>query len=133
MPEEKNHILVPISPAELMDKITILEIKAQKIIDPEKNKNVRHEWDVLQKVLDKHVRSSKKLEALARKLRTTNQRGWKIEDQKRRCERNKDFGPNFLEAARAAFKNNDERAKIWKAINLLLKSDIIQEKLYESY
>lgn len=59
--------------------------------------------------------------------------GWEIEDQKRICERNKDFGPKFLKAARAAFKNNDERAATWKEINLLLKSIIIPEKLYKTY
>lgn len=133
MSEKKNYILVPISSAELMDKIIILEIKAEKIADPKKNKNIRHELEVLRKVFDKHGQLSKELNELIKKLRATNRRGWEIEDQKRVCERNKDFGPKFLKAARAAFKNNDERAALWKAINLLLESDIIQEKLYESY
>ncbi len=133
MLEEKSHILVPISPAELMDKIAILEIKAEKITDPEKNKNVRHELEILREVFNKHIRPSPALNKLIQRLRKISQMGWDIEDQKRICESKKDFGLKFLKAARAAFKNNDERAGTWKEINLLLKSVIIPEKLYKSY
>lgn len=133
MPDKKNHILVPISPAELIDRISILEIKAEKITDPEKNKNVQHELKALREVFNEHIRPSKELNELIQRIRKISQMGWEIEDQKRICERNKDFGPKFLKAARAAFKNNDERAATWKEINLLLKSVIIPEKLYKTY
>lgn len=128
-----SKILIPMSPAELIDKICILEIKAEKIKDPEKNKNVRHELEIMQGIFNEHAASSPELDQLIIKLKAISQRGWDIEDIKRACERDKDFGPRFVEAARGAFKNNDERATVWKEINTLLKSDIIQEKSYEAY
>ncbi len=125
--------MVPISPAELIDKICILEIRKEKIVDPEKNKNVRNELEFLKKVFDDNINSSPELDSLIGKLKSLSLRGWEIEDVKRSCERDKDFGSRFIEAARGAFKNNDERAAVWKEINMLLKSDIVQEKSYEQY
>lgn len=128
-----NKILVSISPAELMDKISILELKAKKISDPKKLKNVKHELEILMDVFKNNVQRSKELDRLFNELRKLSAKGWKIEDIKRDCERVGDFGSKFINAARAAFKNNDQRASFWKKINLLLKSDIVQEKSYKKY
>ncbi|MBI2670090.1 MAG: hypothetical protein HYX20_03030 [Candidatus Yanofskybacteria bacterium] len=129
----QNKILIPISPAELMDKIAILEVKSERIKDQEKLKNVKHELKTHLAVFNKRIQPSGELKRLFDKLRQLSAKGWDIEDKKRFCERNGDFGPEFIEAARAAFKNNDERAAVWREINLLLKSDIVQEKSYEKY
>ncbi|TSC74940.1 MAG: hypothetical protein G01um101444_117 [Parcubacteria group bacterium Gr01-1014_44] len=129
----KKRILLPISPAELMDKIAILELKARKISDSEKLKNVKHELEVLMEVFKKNIKRSKESDKLFDELRQLSARGWKIEDIKRDCERKGDFGPKFINAARGAFKNNDARAAIWKEINTHLKSDIVQEKSYKKY
>lgn len=133
MLKNKNKILIPVSPAELMDKIAILEVKSERIKDAEKLENVRRELELLREVFSKSLEPSEELNRLFDKLRQLSAKGWDIEDKKRLCERNDDFGPEFVEAARAAFKNNDERAAVWKEINILLKSDIVQEKSYEEY
>ena len=125
------HILV--SPAELLDKITILEIKEQEITDPEKSKNVKRELTLLREVCKEQITFTDELTALFERLRAASRRGWDIEDIKRACEAQDDFGERFITAARDAFKNNDERASVWKEINLLLKSDIVQEKSYQQY
>lgn len=130
---KNKQILIPISPAELIDKITILEVRAQRITDPEKLKNTNHELALLKEVFKKHIAVTPELEKLIKKLKVISAKGWDIEDGKRECERNKDFGSKFIEFARAAFKNNDERAAVKKEINLLLKSKIIEEKSYKSY
>ena len=130
---ELNQVIIPISPAELMDKIAILEVKSERIKDSDKLKNVRRELELLRGIFKKSVKPTKELNRLFDKLRQLSAKGWDIEDKKRLCEKNGDFGPEFIKAARAAFKNNDERAAVWKEINLLLKSDIAQEKSYEEY
>ncbi len=116
-----------------MDKIAILEVKSQRIKDPQKFKNVLHELGILRAVFDKAIQPTEELNRLFNKLRELSAKGWNIEDKKRLCERNGNFGLEFIEAARAAFKNNDKRAAVWKEINLLLGSGIIQEKSYEKY
>lgn len=126
-------IKIPISPAELIDKICILEIKAEKITDPEKNKNVQRELELMRAVFNEHVKPSLELNQLIAKLKAVSRRGWEAEDVKRGREKAGDFGENFIVAARTAYQNNDERAGIWKEINLLLKSEIVQEKSYEKY
>ncbi|PJE51196.1 MAG: hypothetical protein COV29_02080 [Candidatus Yanofskybacteria bacterium CG10_big_fil_rev_8_21_14_0_10_36_16] len=128
-----NEILVPISPAELLDKIAILEVKIKKISDKEKLKNVKHELNILKKTMKQHIKSSPELARLFEKLKKLSFKGWDIEDGKRSKERDKNFDKEFIEFARGAFKNNDERSAIKKEINLLLKSDIIEEKSYEKY
>lgn len=133
MTTKKQKILITVSPAELMDKVAILEVKEKRITEPDKLKNVKRELKLLREVFNKSIKPTRKLNKLFKKLRQLNAKGWDIEDKKRLCERNGDFGPEFIEAARGAFKNNDERAAVWKEINLLLKSDIIQEKSYEKY
>lgn len=130
---DPKKILIPISPAELMDKIAILEVKSDRIKDLEKLKNVKHELGILRAIFDNNIQPTKELNRLLDKLRSLSAKGWDIEDKKRLCEKNGDFGPEFIEAARSAFKNNDERAAVWKKINTMLKSDIVQEKSYEEY
>ncbi len=133
MNKAKKMILVPISPAELMDKLAILETKERKIKDSEKLKHIKNETKMLGMVFKKNVRMTKELNSLFAKLKKASIKGWRIENIKRDCERRKDFGPKFINAARGAFKNNDVRAALWKEINLFLKSDIVQEKSYEKY
>ena len=133
MKKTKNTILIPVSPAELMDKLAILAIKQQKIKDLEKLKNIKREIKVLNTVFGKNIKMTKELNRLFMALKKASNKGWRIEDIKRDCERRKDFGPEFINAARGAFKNNDARAVLWKKINLLLKSEIVQEKSYEKY
>ena len=129
----ESTILVPIAPAELFDKISILEIKEQRISDLEKLKNVRYELGLLRDIFNKHIKPTPELDMLLAKLRELSAKGWDIEDGKRRCEKEKKFDDEFIEYARGAFKNNDERATVKKEINLILGSKIVEEKLYEKY
>lgn len=126
-----SKILVEISPAELIDKICVLEIKNEKIANPKKKKNIQHELEILKSVFNINITPSEELNQLIGKLKVISQRGWESEEVKRECEHENDFGPKFIKAARDAYKNNDERAIIWKKINILLGSNIIQEKSYE--
>lgn len=125
--------MVPIAPAELLDKIAILEVKEQRISDPEKLKNVRYELRLLRDIFNKYINPTPELSMLLDKLRELSAKGWDIEDGKRRCEKEKNFGGEFIEFARGAFKNNDQRAAVKKEINLILGSKIAEEKLYEKY
>ena len=131
--KKEDTILVPIAPAELFDKIAILEIKEQRISDPEKLKNVRYELKLLRDIFDKHIKPTPELDMLFDKLRELNAKGWDIEDGKRRCEKEKRFDDEFVQYARGAFKNNDERAAVKKEVNLILGSKIVEEKSYEKY
>jgi hypothetical protein len=126
-------ILVATSPGELIDKITILEIKSERIKDEQKLANVRIELEILQKCLQQNVESSETLSNLHRQLREVNESLWVIEDDIRDCEREKDFGPIFIELARAVYVTNDKRAVLKKEINLLLGSGIVEEKSYQAY
>ena len=127
----EDTILVPVAPAELFDKIAILEIKEQRIGDPEKLKNVRYELKLLRDIYNKHINPTPELHILLGKLRELSTNGWDIEDGKRRCEKEKKFDDEFIQYARGAFKNNDERAAVKKEINLILGSKIAEEKSYE--
>ncbi len=126
-------ITIPVSSAELLDKIAILEVKEQKITDPQKLENVRKELAALREVCERDIVFTEELEGLFQKIREISRAGWEIEDVKRACEAKRDFGERFITAGRDAFKNNDLRASIWKEINILLKSDIVQEKSYQKY
>lgn len=127
-------ISIPISPGELIDRITILEIKKEKITNPEQLANINYELESLQRTYDKAVPETlPELEELRQKLRATNQHGWDVENAKRLHEKNHDTGPEFIELARQAYINNDERSKLKKAINTLLKSKIVEEKSYTKY
>jgi hypothetical protein len=122
-------ILVPISLGELYDKISILEIKMNHTKDPDKFKNVIHEWNELNEVAELHPIS----DDLYLKLKEINQKIWDIEDNIRIEEKNKSFGSTFVEFGRAVYFTNDERARIKKEINLKYDSEIVEEKTYEKY
>lgn len=126
-------ILVPTSPGELIDKLTILRLKAERIADPGKLANVRHEQAVLLATADTHLPPSDRLSELWDALYEINARLWVIEDDIRDCERDGDFGPAFIALARSVYRVNDERAAVKKAINLHLGSLIVEEKSYADY
>jgi hypothetical protein len=123
-------ILVPTSPGELIDKLTILRLKAEQITDPAKLANVQHEQQVLRAIADAHLPRSDALAALWDDLYRINGDLWVIEDDIRAFEARKDFGPGFIALARAVYVTNDERAAIKKRINVLLGSAIVEEKSY---
>jgi len=128
-----NDIQVPISPGELLDKITILQIKAERIKDPAKVKNVKTELDLLLKTWEKSVTSDAEIVALTHELISINKKLWTIEDDIRDEERNKQFGKRFIELARSVYVINDDRANAKKKVNLHLNSNIVEEKSYQSY
>ena len=123
-------IMVPTSPGELIDKLTILRLKAEQITDPAKLTNVRHEQQVLSSIADAHLPRNDALAALWDELYRINGDLWVIEDDIRACEARGDFGPAFIALARAVYVTNDERAAVKKRINLLLGSAIVEEKSY---
>jgi hypothetical protein len=126
-------ILVEIAPGELIDKITILEIKVEQIRDAAKLANVRTELEILAAARDKAVPASPELAALSAQLKQVNQALWDIEDEIRLCEKAKDFGAKFVELARSVYFQNDRRASLKRQINELLGSRIIEEKAYQPY
>ena len=128
-----NEILIPISPGELLDKITILQIKSERIDDPVKVANVRTELDMLNKVWQESVEADAEIETLSAELKSINEALWDIEDDIRDEERNKRFGERFIELARAVYVTNDERANTKKKVNLHLNSTIVEEKSYQDY
>jgi Family of unknown function (DUF6165) len=126
-------ILVPISPGELLDKITILRIKAARMSDAAKVANVRHELALLERTWQASGASSLNLAAEEAGLTRVNEKLWVIEDEIRDEERARRFGEKFVELARAVYVTNDERAAIKKRINTLSGSSIVEEKSYKSY
>jgi hypothetical protein len=126
-------ILVPISPGELLDRVTILRIKAERMTDPVKLANVRLELELLERTWAATPRASVDLAADIGALQAVNERLWDIEDGIREKERAQDFGPGFVELARSVYFENDERAAIKKRINTKLGSRIVEEKSYEDY
>ena len=126
-------LLVPISPGELIDKITILKIKAGRITDPGKLRNVNHELEVLSRACAETLPPSAELTRLEDALTEVNQALWVIEDDIRACEAARDFGPKFIELARAVYIQNDRRAAIKKSINELCGSSIVEEKSYTEF
>lgn len=130
-------IQVPVSWGELIDKIAILEIKSERIADTAKLANVRTELAALAEMRDANLPSDQKvlatLAALTADIKTVNEALWEIEDDIRDCERDKDFGPRFVELARAVYKTNDRRAALKRDINMLLGSALVEEKSYQSY
>jgi hypothetical protein len=126
-------ILVEIAPGELIDKITILEIKSERIADAGKLKNVRVELQVLEAARDAAMAASPELADLTAQLKQVNEALWEIEDAIRDCERGQDFGPKFIELARSVYHSNDRRAALKRQINELLGSKLIEEKSYAAY
>ena len=128
-----NKILVEVSVGELLDKITILEIKKEKIKDPEKLKFIDSEYNVLKEQLNKNVKNNEKLKNFFQSLKEINSKLWDIEDDKRMCEKNSDFGEKFIKLSRDVHFLNDERAKIKLEVNNLTGSKIKEIKEYTSY
>ena len=128
-----NKILVEISVGELLDKISILEIKKEKIKDPEKLKFIKDEYNVLKDQLNKNVKSNEKLEKLFQSLKEINAKLWLIEDDKRMCEKNSDFGDKFIKLSREVHFLNDNRSKIKLEINNHTGSKIKEIKEYTEY
>jgi hypothetical protein len=120
---------IEVSNGEILDKFSILEIKKAQIKNLDKLKNVENEYLILKEIALNIIKADEKL---YNKLLEINAKLWKIEDDIRICERNQDFGPKFIELARAVYVVNDERAVVKKEINLLTGSKIIEEKSYES-
>ena len=128
-----NKILVEVSVGELLDKISILEIKQDKIKDPNKLAFINTEHSILKDQLEKNVQSSSQLEQLFNSLKEINAKLWIIEDDKRQCEKDKDFGEKFIKLSRDVHFLNDDRAKIKLEINNLTGSKIKEIKEYTSY
>jgi hypothetical protein len=127
-------ILAEISVGELFDKITILKIKTQKIQDSEKLTNIKHELNFLNNQASNiNVKDQESLNKNITKLQSINEELWDIENYKRECEANKDFGEKFIELSRDVHFKNDIRAQIKKEINLLTDSIIVEEKEYSKY
>ena len=128
-----NKILVEVSVGELLDKISILEIKKEKIKDAEKLKFINEEYEILKSEFDKNVKSSDQLTKLFEVLKEINSRLWIIEDDKRLCEKNSDFGEKFIKLSRDVHLLNDNRAKLKLEINNYTGSKIKEIKEYTKY
>ena len=128
-----NKILVEVSVGELLDKISILEIKKEKIKDLEKLKFINDEYSVLKDQLNKNVKSDEKLSELFNSLKEINSKLWVIEDNKRLCEKNSDFGEKFIKLSRDVHFLNDDRAKLKLEVNNHTGSKIKEIKEYASY
>ena len=128
-----NKILVEVSVGELLDKISILEIKKEKIKDLEKLEFINNEHGILNDQLDQNVKSDDKLNDLFKSLKKINAKLWVIEDDKRLCEKNSDFTENFIKLSRDVHFLNDDRAKIKLEINILSGSKIKEIKEYVKY
>lgn len=126
-------VLVPVSWGEVIDKITILEIKDERLADAAKRANVRRELDELVAVREREFPGHAGLAELAAELKAINEKLWVIEDDIRDCERSKDFGGEFVRLARAVYFTNDERAQVKRRINDLLGSALVEEKSYAPY
>ena len=128
-----NKILVEVSVGELLDKISILEIKKDKIKDPEKLEYIRDELSLLREEFKNNIKSDSKIHKLYQSLKIINARLWTIEDDKRKCEKEKDFTENFIKLSRDVHILNDDRAKIKLEINNHTGSKIKEIKEYTSY
>ncbi len=126
-------LLIPVSPGELLDKLTILLIKKERIAEKKKRGNIVRELGCLETVYSKQVQQSAELSQLFSELKTVNETLWDIEDDIRCCERHGDFGSGFVELARSVYKTNDRRARLKQRINELLDSELVEEKSYEAY
>tara|TARA_B100000470_G_scaffold201296_1_gene173491 strand:- start:156 stop:566 length:411 start_codon:yes stop_codon:yes gene_type:complete len=133
MTNKSTRVLSEISPGELLDKISILEIKLEKVKDKDRQKRIKNEYDILKKVQNSSIEMSDKIKDLYRSVSNVNIKLWDIEDKIRICEQNKDFGKNFIELARGVYFNNDKRAKLKNEINEILKSNIREIKQYVDY
>ena len=128
-----NKILVEVSVGELLDRISILEIKKEKISNLESIKFIEKEYLILKDQLNKNIKSDKKLEEFFNNLKKTNLKLWSIEDDKRMCEKNSDFGEKFIKLSREIHFLNDDRSKVKLEINMYTGSQIREIKQYTNY
>ena len=128
-----NKILIEVSVGELLDKISILEIKKDKIKDPDKLEFILEEHKILKEEYNNNIKSTAELDRLFQSLKVINARLWAIEDDKRKCEKEKNFGKNFIKLSRDVHILNDDRAKIKLEINTLTGSKIKEIKEYFNY
>lgn len=126
-------IMIQISPGELLDKVSILQIKREKITNTEKLHNIETEIQSLSLSFDNVMRSDARLPDLYQSLLTVNKMLWEIEDRIREHEERKDFLETFVELARSVYINNDRRSEIKREINTVLNSDLVEEKSYRAY
>ena len=130
---KSKKILSEISAGELLDKISILEIKLEKVKDKTNLEEINKEYKILKEAQDSNIETTEKLKALFNDIKEINLNLWDIEDRLRICEKNKDFGQNFIELARHVYLNNDKRSKIKSEINKILGSNIKEIKQYVNY
>ena len=130
---KSKKILTEISAGELLDKISILEIKLSRIKNKSSQKQIRKEYRLLKTTKNLKIKPNKKITLLFKKVKQVNLNLWKIEDKTRVCEKNKNFGKTFITLARGVYFNNDKRAKIKSRINKILGSNIKEIKQYENY
>ena len=128
-----DKILTEISAGELLDKISILEIKIQKIKNSELKKQAKKEFEILNSNKEKSIKMTPEIEKLYLKLKEVNLKLWKIEDEIRACEKNSEFKENFIKLARSVYFNNDTRSSLKLSINQKLGSNIIEVKEYTKY
>ena len=133
MINKSKKILSEISAGELLDKISILEIKLEKVKDKESLKEINKEYKILKEAQELNIETAEKLKTLFNEIKKINQNLWDIEDKLRLCEKNKDFKENFVELARCVYFNNDKRSKIKLEIIKLLGSNIREIKQYVNY
>jgi len=126
-------IQVPVSPGEVLDKITILEIKSERISDPDKVANVRRELQLLSSTWQQYVEQDATVNRIHAELKTINEALWEIEDDIRDKERAREFDQRFIDLARSVYVTNDQRANAKKELNLYLGSEIVEEKSYQDY
>ena len=126
-------MMVPVSFGEVLDKITILEIKSERITDPSKLENVRRELEELSQVWEEALEDPSKVAQERQELKSVNEQLWEIEDDIREQEAAGDFGERFIELARAVYFTNDKRAALKKKVNLALGSRFVEEKSYQDY
>ncbi len=124
---------LPTAPGEFLDKLTILEIKSERIEDPDKLANVRRELDLMRETWSASPLSVRDVESQVTELKAINAKLWDIEDEIREHEAKQDFGASFVELARSVYRTNDRRAAVKREINRLLGSEILEEKSYKAY
>jgi hypothetical protein len=134
LPKEKSmSINAPVSWGELVDKVTILEIKLARLANPSQLENVRRERAALEPFCERARQARPEVAPLIIELQKVNEALWEIEDEIRDHERQKDFGPRFIELARSVYRSNDHRAALKRQVNLLLDSELVEEKSYTAY
>jgi len=130
---KSKKILSEISPGELLDKISILEIKIEKVKDKNSLEEIKKEYKILKEIQTSSIEITGKIKDLFQSVKNVNIKLWNIEDKLRICEKNKDFDKNFIELARSVYFANDERAELKSKINKILKSNIREIKQYDNY